>query len=276
MSYKFLVWNVRHFRVDKTSLITEVAAMIEKHDPDVFGILEFQSKRAARKLIRDNFAKYDFGVTDSRKSLEVMIGWRRGMFDQVLYTQRREFQEQNLDLRPGGLLSLRQSGETAFENLLFLHTDSGKTERDYNNRQEMFNKIWSLNKALKALSVQSGESRLMALGDLNTMGRSKTDDSPTVGKHQEVHELAAAAVSNGMRMLEKSHDNTWRNKGGTRSNLDHVIASEDLDFQEFHFTGSSDDWEVEVDGWNNLPTNAQQKEWIKDISDHCALVGEVL
>jgi endonuclease/exonuclease/phosphatase family metal-dependent hydrolase len=276
MSFKFMSWNVRHFQAATTTRIQQVAEHIGAEDPDVFGIIEFQAKDVARRIVTEYYDMYDFGMTDSKMGLEFLIGWRRGKFRQVIYTQRRDFMAGNTYLRPGGLLSFQEEGQSAFTNMLFLHTDSGRTKKDYNARQVMFSKIFSLKSAIQGLVIQNGNARLIVLGDLNTMGRAKTGNSPTVRANEEIANLEQSATAAGMRLLSKSHDKTWSNKSGSmKSDLDHVIASNDLEFREFFFDNEPNHvFEIEVDGWNNLTGNAR-KSWIKNISDHCALSGEV-
>src|SRR5512143_3419534 len=125
MAFSFASWNVKRFNY-LPQRVRAVGQMLKNHDPDVFGILEFLAKDAARKLVRsEDFRAYDFAFTDSKQGIEILVGWKRGKFKQVLYTQRREMQVGNQSLRPGGLLSvLEKTGET-FTNILFLHTDSG-------------------------------------------------------------------------------------------------------------------------------------------------------
>ena len=120
MSFKFMSWNVKHFRGGSKSRIEKVDAHIGAEDPDVFGIIEFQAKDAARKIVTKYYHEYDFGMTDSKMGLDFLIGWRREKFQQVIYTQRREFMAGNINLRPGGLLSFLEEGKTAFTNMLFL------------------------------------------------------------------------------------------------------------------------------------------------------------
>jgi endonuclease/exonuclease/phosphatase family metal-dependent hydrolase len=276
MSFSFMSWNIRHFKAATDDRIQQVSDLISGHDPDIFGIIEFQAKDAARRLISEHFTDYDFGMTDSKMQLDFLIGWKRGLFEQVLYTQRRDFMAGNIHLRPGGLLSVLEPGRTNFTNLLFLHTDSGKGVKDYNARQAMFKKIWNLKQAIEDLPIQNGESRLIALGDLNTMGRSRTNTLPTIRALTEIENLTSDAQNAGMRMLSKSHPKTWSNGPNTKtSNLDHVIASDDLLFEEFGPT-PNEAFEIEVDGWNNVPSGTNRTDWIKNISDHCALIGKAL
>ena len=141
MGFNFLVWNVEKFKATNTTRIRTVADHIKNQNPDVFSILEFsgkssaqnpsQKKDAARRLISQFLPEYDFGLTDSKRRLELLTGWKRGVFDQVLFTQRREFDASNPNLWPGGLLSVREVGASAFHNFLFLHTDSGRKKTDF-------------------------------------------------------------------------------------------------------------------------------------------------
>lgn len=277
MSFKFMVWNVRKFRAATTARIQRVSEHIGAENPDVFGIIEFQAKDAARRIITQHYDSYDFGMTDSKIGLDFLTGWRRGKFKQVIYTQRRDFMAGNINLRPGGLVSFQEQGHTAFTNMLFLHTDSGRKKKDYDARQVMFSKIFHLKNAIQGLAIQNGNARLIVLGDLNTMGRAKTGNMPTVRADQEIADLEQDAMAAGMRFLSKSEDKTWSNKSGSKkSDLDHVIASNDLQFQQFFFDNDPNSiFEIEVDGWNNLTGNAR-RSWIEKISDHCALIGEVI
>jgi hypothetical protein len=287
MGFTFLVWNVEKFKATNVNRIRKVAKLITDQDPDVFCILEFmgksprttpsQKKGTARKLISKYLTDYDFGLTDSDMRIEILTGWKRNKFAQALYTQRGELDVNNPDLRPGGLLSVREVGETSFHNLLFLHTDSGRNKKDYNNRQEMFKKIWKMKKALQGLPIQNGSARFIALGDLNTMGRKGYPNSPSISATKEINKLKSDAQAKGMRVLSKSFDKTWSTpSGSTQSNLDHVIASNDLSFQTWTFTNNPTlNFEIEVKGWNELTGN-DRKTFITSISDHCSLWGEII
>ena len=71
-----------------------------------------------------------------------------------------------------------------------------------------------------------------------------------------------------MRVLSKNADLTYGSPGGLRSNLDHVVASDHLEFAPF---GGN---EVDVRGWPQLP-EAEQRVWIEKFSDHALLYFEV-
>ena len=51
MGFTFLVWNVEKFRATNATRVRTVARHILDQQPDVFCILEFRGKNAARRLI---------------------------------------------------------------------------------------------------------------------------------------------------------------------------------------------------------------------------------
>jgi hypothetical protein len=277
VGYSFLVWNVEHFKGGHNRT-EKVDDLIESFQPDIFGILEFQAKDVARDLVHNYFNDYDFAFTDSKMSIEILVGWKRGKFDQVLYTQRREFQTGNVNLRPGGLLSFKRHGDSIFDNILFLHTDSGIDSTAYQNRQKMFKKIFDMKKAIENMSIQQGNARFIVCGDLNTMGRLKPDSVSKISSQQEIDKLTNDAQKSGMICLSKSHKETW-GSSSKKSELDHVIASTDLSFRlnpkQNYIVNPMATYHVAVEGWNRYSGNAR-KSFLKNISDHCALYAEVL
>jgi hypothetical protein len=77
-----------------------------------------------------------------------------------------------------------------------------------------------------------------------------------------------------MRLLPKTFPVTWWGGQGTTippSNLDHVFASQTLQFQTFD-QGA----EVSVRGWAELANETEQTNWINDHSDHNLLYSEVV
>ena len=80
-----------------------------------------------------------------------------------------------------------------------------------------------------------------------------------------------------MRVLEKSHDKTYRSAGGSLSgDLDHVIASNDLELQTWAYHDEPDqEFQVECDGWVNL-TGSARTTFIDTIADHALLYCEII
>ena len=149
----------------------QIIDRIEGLKPDVFGIIEFLAKDQVSTILNDNFFKdYNFAFTDSKEEIEIFIGWKKDKFSQAVFTQRRELQVGRITMRPGALLSLKETSDGKFTNLLFLHTDSGKELADYSNRQMMLQKVWDMNSKLTTIQ---GEPRLIALGDSKHHGKKK-------------------------------------------------------------------------------------------------------
>lgn len=270
MGFSFLSWNVRHFKASP-SRTKKIVNLIKKFNPDVFGIQEFSDKSVAQRLSSEHFKDYDFGITESKGTMEILVGYKRSKFGQAIYTQRREFNAGSQHLRPGAILSVRQRGQKAFDNILFLHTDSGTKDKDYNNRKTMFKKIWKLNSVLKYQPTQGGKSRLVVTGDLNTMGKGNT-----ISGQDEINKLDTDAQNNGMELLKKSHPNTWSSFGNKKSDLDHVLISNDVNIQQWFFSSDpTTTFPIIVDGWVDLNDSAR-KDFVTNISDHSLLYGEIL
>ena len=278
MKFSVMFWNVENFgkslegRSPDPDRFKERVDQVEAHirnlDPDLIGLSEIRDKVALRNLLMDRLSDYDFAVTDGAQGIELLAGWRKGKFQQVLFTQRREFKAGSNNLRPGSLASVKFDDE--FFNFLFLHTDSGTKKRDYENRQEMFEKIWTLRE--KFDDISGGQSNFVVLGDLNTMGRRKIGTFAKITGQEEIDELADDAGDNGMKMLSKTHDKTWR--GSFESNLDHALSSTNLQFERLVNATSSSAQEISVDGWNHLD-GQDRDDFADNISDHCSLFCKI-
>lgn len=280
MAISVLSWNVQEFgKKTQTNTPQQIAARVKrvaKHignqNPDVFGILELE-RLDILSLIEDEFPGYDFSFTDGpQNSKEILVGSRQNRFDQVVFSQKRQFNLYNPYLRPGALLSVRQ--QQTWTNFLFLHTDSGTEARDFGNRYEMFDKVWSLRESLDKKAGQAQRERLVVLGDLNTMGlfypRRRKKDHLVTGA-SEVTALREFAAANAMQVLAKSHANTWKKLGRTMvSDLDHVMASDQVLFDPLGQDAAGNLFQVQVAGWVDLPP-AQREKFLKENSDHCSL-----
>ncbi len=201
--------------------------------------------------------------------MEIIVAHRQGIFEQVTFTQKRDFQAYNPKLRPGALLTLQKN--SAVCNILFLHTDSGTAAPDFGNRQEMFEKIDSLKKAIDK-KTPGGAGSLIVLGDLNTMGlwyptRRKKDQRVTAP--EEIAALEGLGKKLGMWLVRKEFDETFNN-GTLISALDHVLASGNLTFTKQGTSPDGKDFFVRVSGWQQLAGMARQ-QFIDEISDHCSL-----
>ena len=95
------------------------------------------------------------------------------------------------------------------------------------------------------------------MGDLNTMGMDLSYSDKDMDGAEELERYKQRLARKGMRYLSKTHPHTWW--GGTqsqypRSDLDHAFASESIELETF------DGALIDVRGWPELPTAAQQDE----------------
>jgi len=271
MKFSLLSWNVEEFKGSAPQLL-KVSHHIKDLAPDVFGLFEVENVNII-ELMTDQLPEYDYSLTDGPQIKEILIGVRRGKFEQSIFSQKRQFKAFNPFLRPGALLTLSLAGE--FYNILFLHTDSGTEAPDFGNRNEMFEKIWSLKKALDKKAPEATGARLIVLGDLNTMGlqfptRRKSDIK--VSEADEIRALKRFAKKRDMVLLSKEFAHTFDN-GKVISDLDHILATDNITFGELGHTAGKPFY-VKVTGWQQLEGEAR-KEFIETISDHCSLYCEI-
>lgn len=273
MGFSFLSWNVEQFNGEPAQL-QEVVAHISGQDPDIFGLFEVENVNIPR-LVLNELPGYDYGLTDGPENKEILVGWRRAAFDQVTFTQKREFKAEDEYLRPGSLVSLHQDGVNY--HLLFLHTDSGTTPNDFGNRGDMFDHVWDLKKALDNLEGDQGPARFIVMGDLNTMGLQfprRLVSHIRVNEAGEIDGLAHMAGRCGMRLAVKSHGQTFHNGASLFANLDHVIVSDHLVFDNLDDSGEGPGFEIAVRGWNQLEDD-ERTRFTREISDHSSLFGRV-
>jgi exonuclease III len=264
-------WNVEHFKnVGATN--EERVAFIAEQDPDVLAIYEVEGAEVWRELM-SGLPGYSFFITEGQNAQEILLGTRAGLT--AFVTQKIEFQSRDAFMRPGALLTVRI--DKVDYTLLFLHVASWPAARGFGLRADMIEravdfKVGVLDK------LTENKTNFIFLGDLNTMGldyvfgRVGTQRKlrhARVEARQEIARLRFLAEESGMRLLEKTHDVTWRDGGRRRSNLDHVVASAPLSFKKF---GGA---EVDVRGWPQLADEAAQKSWISRFSDHALLYFEV-
>jgi Endonuclease/Exonuclease/phosphatase family len=281
MAFSFALWNVEHFKSDlgRMKIVADElkAAHPNGKELDVFGILEVESLNIV-ELITQHFPNYDFHLTDGPQVQEILIGVRRGVFSQKVFTQKREFKAGNEFLRPGHLVAVREASNDKWTQLLYLHTDSGTDASAFGNRFEMFDRVAKMRKAL-AKQAQEND-RLIVLGDLNTMGLNYPKKSKIrVTGTEEITELATFT---GMRLTTKDIEATWKdiNRRIKDSNLDHVLVSPNLALNQIgtgrngtQLSGQSVD--IHSAGWPTK-SDADRDDFVRNISDHAILVGETL
>lgn len=271
MPFTVLSWNIEHFKSD-TNRTVRVAERIIQHNPDIFAILETESLDTLQ-MMQQHFPSYNFHITDGRQTQEIMIGVRNNAFDQVAFTQKREFDNGNPFLRPGAQLTLKKG--TDLYVLLFLHNDSGTDASAFGNRFEMIDKVGHMAKKIHKINPNG---KVIIAGDLNTMGMSfpsQRKNDKRVTMDDEINGVMGLMKQYNFNWATKEHDATWLSKPGSfTSNLDHVIHSQGVQLKKLGTRTDGTDFYIKVEGWIGL-TDAQQKKYLDELSDHCMLFWEV-
>jgi hypothetical protein len=141
----------------------------------------------------------------------------------------------------------------------------------------MFEKIWSLKETLDAITGGDNTARFIAMGDLNTMGRSRSGEYSQISGEQEIEGLKRDAQDNGMKLLSKNYKATWRRGSSDpdfESNLDHGIATPNLSFESIENPTDGRRAEIGVDGWNHLAGD-EKEDFTENISDHCSILLKI-
>ncbi len=259
-------WNVEHFKND-LSRVTRVVDFVNDQRPDVFALYEVEGKEVFGTLVQ-RMPGYSFHITEGPQTQEILVGAKRGVT--AFFTQKAEFKTGNSYLRPGALLTVHKDGENY--SLLFLHTKSGSKPVGLGIRDEMFQRAVKFKRKLDRIAGGAGEANFIFIGDLNVMGMKYFPRAKNIGPDAEIRKLKRDVGKVQMRVLEKSEPHTWWNGPGSRypkSDLDHVVASNQLTFKKF---GGKD---VDVRGWPKEQTEARQGQWINRYSDHGLLYLEI-
>ncbi len=281
MDLKILAWNVKHFKgprrnwqalsnnqkdADQAARVRRVANEIGQIDPDIFAILEVSGDNSPYALA-DEMPGYSFLLTEGRQSQEILIGFRTDM--RLFFTQKGEFKENNLSLRPAPVLDLKTpSGRNL--TLLFAHFKSMTSPDGWGLRTSMFEKLGDLKKSLDDWAQSNGEpsAAFVAMGDFNTMGMNLTDSNGDISGPEEIERIEKRMRRWNMRHPNKSAPNTFVAPLGASygdSDLDHVYLDESLTIKP------ENGHEVRVGGWTELQGDTARQNWAEEYSDHAPL-----
>lgn len=265
-AFSLASWNVEHFK-GKPERTSRVINFLNEQKPDVFALLEVEGKTVFDDLVT-RMPGYQFHITEGRQTQEVLVGVKRGLT--AFFTQKVAFKTGNQYLRPGALLTLHIDGENY--SILFLHTKSSSKPIGLGIRDEQFERAFKFKrKVLDKNAGGPGKANFIFLGDFNTMGM-EYPYRQEVEVKWELKKLERDAKKVKMFRPEKNAPATWWNGPGSRykpADLDHVVASEQLQFKQFNGT------DIDVRGWPKLATEDEQGDWIEQYSDHGLLYLEV-
>ena len=263
-------WNVEHFKGNPARVERVISFLKEPqggNSPDIFALYEVEGSEVYSALV-DQMPGYTFHITEGPQVQEILIGVKRTLT--AFFTQKVAFKSGNAYLRPGALLSVRKNHVDY--TLLFLHTKSSTDPIGLGLRDDMFTKAVKFRRTLEdKTETDRWESRFMFLGDLNTMGMNYPFQK-AIEADVELKKLDKDAKRVRMVRLAKSAPKTWFNGSNSSippSDLDHVVASDNMAFKSF---GEAS---VSVRGWVDEETSAGKDEWIRDYSDHALLYLEV-
>lgn len=266
-AFSVVSWNCEHWKENDPRNADRIDFLAEQK-ADVIALYEVEGAGVWRSVM-EGMPGYSFFITEGQNTQEILVGIGPGVTG--FLTQRIEFQSRDAFMRPGAFLTIRAEG--ADYSMLFLHLASMPDARGFGLRTDMIERAFKFKEYLD--EKVKGDANFMFMGDLNVMGLDYVygkDGSHLL--HDRVSaedEIAAVAYRAGladMRVLTKTADFTWHGDGKMRSNLDHVVASEQIEFEQI------DGKEVEVRGWPQHP-DAEQEDWVKKFSDHALLYFEV-
>lgn len=267
-------WNVEHFGATKKNSsvpkkpVGPVIDYLASHNADIVVVYEVVGKVVFDSVV-SKMPSYQWHITEGRQTQEILVGVKKTMTS--FFTQKQEFKSGNSFLRPGGLLTVRVDGENY--PLLFLHLKSMTAPVGFGLRDDMTEKAIKFRKLLN--KNNGGKlSNFIFLGDLNTMGMNLTFSKKDVSAAEEIARLKKrlAGSSVKMELLDKTAANTYwpgTNASFDPGDLDHVVASQHLDFKKF---GSA---LVDVRGWVDESSDSKKDAWAKKFSDHALLYFEV-
>ena len=188
------------------------------------------------------FAGYAFSITEGPQTQEILIAVRGGI--SAFVTQRNEFKRSNPHLRPGALLTVTNSSGQSLP-ILFAHLKSSPSPEGFGLRDAMFQKVKRLKKKINEQA--DGDSEMILVGDLNTMGLNITHSKKDLSGQEEIARVEKVLRTAGLRNLSKSHPFTYSEGSSSRykpAALDHVFATDGLKFRA-QCSGA----EVLVGGW---------------------------
>jgi hypothetical protein len=274
---KILSWNVEHFKMGKSQ---EVAQIIQGLNPDVFALYEVVAAPIYQFML-DNFPDHSVFITEGQQNQEILVACRN-TYEGIKFQQKKEFKSGNPALRPGAFLTFRYPQKDMYA-FLFLHTDSGTGAVDFGNRNEMFGHAFNLK---RTLDRRAGHPvNFMILGDLNTMGLKYPKQWVAHQIAKTAHEVDYIDYESQrkhrgqipqMRRLTKPEGTHFSTRYGI-SDLDHIIASDHIQFKPQHLPYETGTYEILLKGWTDYPEGSQDRlQFAEQISDHCILYCELV
>lgn len=273
MDLSVLSWNVEHFTGAKSGSrrdrLVRVCDHVAAEAPDVFAIMEVESGRVFDAFVT-RMPNYVFSITEGPQTQEILVGVKSGIT--AFMTQKNEFKRNNPGLRPGALVTVTTPGGRHLP-ILFNHLKSLPSPEGFGLRDAMVEKAFGLKRSIDRASAALGQdSRMILVGDLNTMGMNLKDSDDDIDADAEIERYRRRFARYGMDLMAKTHGATFNNGSGSSydpADLDHVFATPNLVFAD---QGGAP---IRVGGWAEAPSIAAQDDWIDRFSDHAPLTFTV-
>lgn len=277
-AFSVISWNVKHFGATSpganrpTKPIEPILEYLNSHNGDVIAIYEVVG-RVIFDTIVTMMPGYQWHITEGPQSQEILIGVKKRFT--TFYTQKITFKSGSPALRPGALLTLVIDGVNY--PLLFLHLKSLTQPKGFGLRDDMIERAIDFRKVLNKKELENSGNNLsnfIFVGDLNTMGMNLTYSNKDISAEEEIARLEKRLKIKRVKMniLKKTHPATyWGGSRGTYppGNLDHVVASNHMEFKKFN------GFPVDVRGWVEKNTDSKKDAWVKKYSDHALMYFEV-
>ncbi len=270
-AFSVLSWNVEKFGTKGNEHTMRVLAKVTSKAPDLVAFYETKPSALWLDLMKA-MQGYTWHITEGKQSQEILLGVKNDVT--AFITQRTEFKTRDAYYRPG-LLCTVLVDEVEYP-VLFLHLASLKDPKGFGRRQEQIDAAFEFKDTLDSAAA-GASANYMFVGDLNSMGldfkyyqaaTGQPYDRVEVSADRELQRVSWLASKNSMQLLSKTHDVTWRDAAGKKSNLDHVVAANHLQFTQ------QCGHDVRVEGWVDEPPD-QQAQWLLDYSDHSMLFFKV-
>ena len=283
-AFSVLSWNIEHLRGKRPDRLFRIINTLKFENPDIFALYEVEGKTVYQSLLTD-LPGYSFHITEGPQTQEILVAVKHKFT--AFFSQRVEFKSTYSRLRPGAMLSVRVDGHDY--SLMFLHLKSLNSPIGLGIRDVQFSSIYKLKRKLDKVAIDGQRANFIVLGDFNTMGMNYSGNKYDIPASAELARMDRYLnrKSVAMRRLSKSCPKTWSNGTGSSypaADLDHVLVSKHLKTRLWHNKQPVDEItsdvnsgqsEVDIRGWVDQATLAEQDKWIDDYSDHCYLYFEV-
>ena len=266
---RILFWNIRHWNIDSddptaVGRFERILALLRREKPDVAVFAEVMDPVIKTRLSRALPGHTVFESSD-RDTHHLAAVFNHAAGHSVSLEQRNEFTSDALPDRAFPLV--RIAGRDFNLAVLGVHSKSGSTPESMAMRQRTLGQIANLN----AEMARDG-TPLVAIGDMNTMGNSADVNSP-----REIAIMDELLADAGMTRLPNDKPHTWHGVGPDARyddcTLDHALVSSGA-AHRVRPTGPGGA-RVRVVGWPDKPAGPVRDNWVRDHSDHAALVLDI-